>query len=45
MDTNIEIIYNLVCELCGVETTTEVHEVDIKPLFCPMCGCDVQDEE
>lgn len=36
--------YQLECGLCDTTTIVVVIEVDEKPIFCPMCGEDLQSE-
>lgn len=33
-----ELEYNIVCQVCDVETSVLVFDIDEKPVFCPMCG-------
>ena len=33
-----DIEYNTNCEVCGVQTSVIVFDIDEKPIFCPMCG-------
>ena len=40
-----DILYEVVCGVCDVETQVLVYEIDEKPVFCPMCGSDAIDLE
>ena len=33
--------YTLECDVCGV-TTVVIVEADEEPLFCPMCGTEIE---
>ena len=39
------ITYNVQCNLCDTKTDVTVHEVDEKPIFCMMCGEQVEPDD
>jgi hypothetical protein len=33
--------YSISCEMCDVDTEILVYDIDEIPLFCPMCGAEI----
>lgn len=42
---NEEFVYILKCSMCEVNTEISVFGHDVKPVHCPMCGHDIDEDD